>query len=302
MLSDVFYWVFNMSISAAIAGSIVLLISKIKRIPRWIVCLLMLIPFLRMWLPFGMGNEYSLMSLISKVTTKTVIIYDGFAPFSMVNYTMAAQNYFPIVYKTNLLEGVFHIASVVWLIIAAALLIAMLIIYIVTKSELKDARLLRDNIYISDKITSPAVYGIFRERIILPREYGADDLKFILLHENAHIRRKDNLWRILAIVTVCVHWFNPLAWLFLKSFLTSSELACDEAVLKNCSENEKKEYASALLNCAQSKNLYISAFGGAKLRVRLERIISYKKLSALSVTAFAVLAAAVAYTLLTNAA
>ena len=301
MLSDVFYWVFNMSISAAIAGSVVLLLAKIKRIPRWLICALMLIPFLRMWLPFGMGNEYSLMSLISKFTTKTVIVYEGRIPFSITNFTMAANSYFPIIYKTSILESVFRIASVIWIIIAAALLIAMIIIYNITKAELKDARLLRNNIYISDKITSPSVYGIFREKIILPKEYEADDLKFILMHENAHIRRRDNLWRILAVATACIHWFNPLAWLFLKSFLTNSELACDEAVLKKCSEAERKDYAEVLLNCAQSKNLYVSAFGGAKLRVRIERIISYKKLSALSITAFAILAAAVAYTLLTNA-
>ena len=290
-----------MSISAAIAGCIVLLLAKIKRLPRGIICALMVIPFLRMWLPFGMGSEYSLMSLISKVTTRTVFIYDGKIPVTMTNFTMAANSYFPIVYKTNILESVFQIAAIVWLIIAAALLIAMVIIYTVTKSELKDARLLRENIYVSDKITSPAVYGIFREKIILPREYDADELKFILMHENAHIRRKDNLWRILAIVTVCIHWFNPLAWLFLKSFLTNSELACDEAVLRKCPENEIKNYATMLLNCAESKNLYVSAFGGAKLRVRIERIVSYKKFSVLSITAFTILAAAVAYTLLTNA-
>lgn len=301
MLSNIFYWVFNMSISAAIAGGIILLLAKIKRIPRGIICALMAIPFLRMWLPFGMGSEYSLMSLISKFTTKTVIVYEGPIPFSITNFTMAANAYFPIVYKTSGLESVFHIAAILWIVIAAALLITMYMIYTVTKGELKDARHLRDNIYLSDKITSPAVYGIFREKIILPREYEADALKFILLHENAHIRRKDNLWRVLAIITVCIHWFNPMAWLFLKSLFTNSELACDEAVLKKCSESEKKAYATMLINCAESKNLYVSAFGGAKLRVRIERIISYKKLSALSITAFAILAAAVAYTLLTNA-
>lgn len=301
MLSDVFYWVFNMSVSAAIVGSVILLFGKIKRIPRGIICVLMLIPFLRMWFPFGMGSKYSLMSLISKVTTKTVVIFDGRIPFSAMNFTMAANSYFPIIYKTNILENVFQIAAIIWLIIAASLLIAMLIIYTVTKSELRDARLLRDNIYVSDKITSPAVYGIFREKMIVPSGYDENDLKFILMHENVHIRRKDNLWRVFAIITVCIHWFNPLAWLILKSFLENLEFACDEAVLKKCSESEKKDYATTLLNCAESKNLYVSAFGGAKLRVRIERIISYKKLSALSITAFVIFAVAVAYTLLTNA-
>lgn len=302
MLSEIFYWLVNMSVSATITGVVVLLLSKIKKIPRAIISVLLAIPLLRMWLPFGISSEYSFMSLISKVITKTVIVYEGAIPFSMMNHTKAADAYFPIEYKTNILQSVFQISAIVWIIIAAALLTAVIFAYSATKAELKGARHLRGNIYLSDKITSPAVYGIFRERIILPIEYEANIPEFILLHENVHIRRKDNLWRLLAVVTACIHWFNPFAWILLKSLLTNLELACDEAVLKKCTENEKKNYAETLLNCAEGKSFYVSAFGGAKLRVRIERIMSYKKLSALSVTAFLIFAAVVAYALLTNAA
>lgn len=299
--SEVFYWLLNMSISASIAGVAVLFLSRLRRIPRRLVNCLWLVPFLRMWCPVGMNSKYSLMSLISRLTTKTVTVYSGAADFSMTNHVMAADTYFPVTYKENLLENVFSVATVVWLVIALALLIAMVIVYAVTKSELKDAQHLYQNVYISDKITTPAVYGIIREKIILPKVYRADDLKFILLHEQTHIKRKDNLLRVIAIVTACVHWFNPLAWLFLKSFLANMELACDEAVLRRCKEHERKSYALVLLNCAESKSLYASAFGGAKVRVRIDRILSYKRLSILSAIGFAVLSVAVGYVLLTNA-
>ena len=302
MPSEFFYWLLNMSISASIVGIFIVLLSKIRRIPRKIITLLWIVPFLRMWIPVGMNSEYSLMSLISKFATKTIIVYDGIARFSMMNSISLADTYFPVTYKVDLLENVFKIAAIVWLVIAAALVIAMLILYAVTKSELKDSRHMRDNIYISDKITSPAVYGIIREKIIIPSTYRNDDLKYILMHEQAHIKRKDNLWRIVAILTACVHWFNPLSWLFLKSFLANIELACDEAVLKKCTDSEKKCYANTLLNCAESKSLYASAFGGAKVRVRIERILSYKKLSTLSAIGFISLAVVVGYMLLTNAA
>lgn len=282
-------------------GVIVSLLGKIQWIPRRLICVLWVIPFLRMWMPVGVGSKYSLMSLIAKFTARTIPVYDGAVDLSMMNHVMGAETYFPITYKMELLENIFCCAAVIWSIVAAALLIAMLAVYSITQAELKDARCLHDNIYISDRVSSPAVYGIFHGRIVLPPNCDERDLKFILMHEAAHIRRKDNLWRIMAIITACVHWFNPLSWLFLKLFLESMELACDESVLKKCMAEERKDYATALINCAESKNPYASALGGAKVRVRIERILSYKQLSAFSMIAFTFFAAAVGYVLLTNA-
>ncbi len=301
MLSELFYWLLNMSIMASIVGVIILLLGEIQRIPRRLIHLLWIIPFIRMWIPVGIKSPYSLMSLISKFTTKSVTVYQGSVDYSMTNFSMAADTYFPITYKAQLLASVFRVASIIWLVITALFLLAVIGIYCSTKSELKDAQLIHDNIYLSHKVTSPAVYGIVRERIILPKLYAEDDLKFVLLHEQAHIKRKDNLWRMLAIVTACIHWFNPLSWLFLKSFLASLELACDEAVLANHDNEEKKSYATALLNCAESKTLYASAFGGAKTRVRIERILSYRKISAFSTACLLIFTVLVGYVLLTNA-
>jgi len=301
MPSAIFYWVLNMSITASIMGIIILLIGKIRKIPRFIICLLWCIPFMRMWVPVSVNSKFSLMALLSKFATKTVTIYDGTVNFSMMNSVQAADRYFPMSYKVNVLDQVFSIATTVWLIVAIALLIAMTALYMTTKHELKDSRHLRDNIYVSDKITSPATYGIIRPRIILPNNYDDNDLKYILMHEQAHIKRLDNLWRIVAIVTACIHWFNPLSWLFLKVFLENLELACDEKVLKNSSEEDKKRYALTLINCAESKSLYASAFGGASVKVRIERILSYKKLSLFAVITFLMFASVIAYILLTNA-
>lgn len=301
MLTEVFYWLINMSIAASVAGMAVCLIGTIGRIPRKIICALWIVPFFRMWVPIGKNSSLSLMSCLSEFTAKTVQINDGSADFSMMNFVMGADTYFPITYKTHLLESVLEIAAVVWVVIAAVLLITAVILYAAAKAELRNTQLLRDNIYVSDQITSPAAYGIFSPKIILPKAYDTGELKWILMHENAHIKRRDNLWRAVAAATVCIHWFNPLCWLFLPKFFESLELACDEAVLRQCGDEEKKSYAKALLHHAESRSLYASAFGGAKMRVRIERILSYKKLSALSSFAFSALAAAVGYVLLTNA-
>ncbi len=301
MLSEAFYWLFNMSISASIVGIIILILGKIKKLPRRLAHILWAIPFLRMWIPVGMSSKYSLMTLISKFTTKTVVVYDGTLDFTFTNHIMAAGNYYPITYKANLLDSLFSIASTVWIIVTAILLIASVILYVLLKSELKDASLLRDNIYASDRITSPAIYGVFRPKVFVPRGYELRDLHYILGHESAHIHRRDNLWRIIAVISAAVHWFNPFVWLFLKKFLEETELACDERVLADCGEEEKKSYATALVDCAEGRNVFASAFGGAKIRVRIDHILSYKKLSIISIISFTVFAIAVGYVLLTNA-
>jgi len=225
----------------------------------------------------------------------------GSPEFSMTNSIQAAESYFPMVYKTHLLKEIFHIAGTVWVIIATAMILCSALLYIFTKAALKDAEHINDNIYRSDKVLSPAVYGIIKPKIILPANIAEADLEYILKHEKIHIRRRDNLWRVVAVATACVHWFNPLAWIFLKRFFTDMELACDTGVLKKLADNDKSEYASALLACSAGKTYYASAFAGAKTKLRIENILSYKKLTLFSGLCFAALFIVIAVTVITNA-
>lgn len=303
MLQEVFYWIFNMSITAALTGVLIMLVRLIKKIPRRLTVFLWVIPFLRMTFPFGLNSPYSLMSLLSKITTKTVVVYqptDDVA-FSMMNSVMAADTYFPITYKVNILENIFRVAAVIWIIVSLAILLMLVVTYFTTIYEIKDSTHLRDNVYLSEKIISPAVYGIVKPKIILPASYKDRDVDLVILHEKTHIRSFDNLWRIIAFVVGAVHWFNPLCWLFLKGFLTDLELSCDERVLTKLGPNRAKEYALSLLESRQGTTVFASAFGGAKIRTRIENILSFKKLTWLSFTVFVALIGVIFYVLLTNA-
>lgn len=303
MLQDIFYWIFNMSIVSGITIGIIALIRTVKKMPRRLAVLLWMIPALRMTVPLGLSSPYSLMTMLSRVTARTVVIYQPLqkVDVSMMNFTMAANSYFPITYKTETLQQLFAVASVVWIIVALAILLMLAVLYITTWQELKDSRHLRENIYLSEKVTAPAVYGILRARIILPMTWAHRDLALVLLHEKTHIRRRDNLWRMLAFAVVSLHWFNPLAWLFLKLLLTDLELACDEGVLLQLGEDRRKEYARCLLDSKAGSHMFAAAFGGAKIRLRIENILSFKKMTWISLLAFSVLTAAIFYVLLTNA-
>lgn len=303
MFREVFYWIFNMSITAAVTGVLVMLLRTIKRLPKRITVFLWAIPFLRLTIPFGLNSPYSLMTLLSKITTKTIVVYqpaDGI-DFSVINSIMAADTYFPVTYKMNILDSIFSVASVVWIIVSSAIILMLVVTYFITIYEIKDATHLKDNIYLSEKVISPAVYGIIKPKIILPASHKDRDIEFIVLHEKTHIRSLDNLWRIIAFVIASVHWFNPFCWLFLKCFLADLELSCDERVVTSLGTERAKEYALSLLESKQGTTVFASAFGGAKIRIRIEHILSFKKLTWLSFTVLIALLGAIFYVLLTNA-
>lgn len=287
-----------MSIVASLSGTIILLLRCIKRIPRRAICILWAVPLIRMIIPVGLSGKYSLMSFISQFTTRTVTVYEK-SPVgvTMTNCIMAAEDYFPITYKVNIIKDVMQIGFFVWVIVALALMIALTLIYFSTKKELGYAENIGDNVFVSDKVTTPAVYGIINPKIIF---LTTDTDKYVLLHERTHIKRHDNLLRIIAITAACIHWFNPLVWLMLKLYINDSELACDEAVLSSLPRAEHKEYALTLLRYTESKTVYASPFGGGGVKTRIERILSYKKLSLLSALSFIILIAFIAYFLLTN--
>lgn len=308
MFGEIFYWVFNMSIAATICMVPILLVRLIKRIPRRIFIWLWIVPFIRLCIPVSIASKYGVMALISKFATKTVTILqirhdrsDIDTSLTMMNSLTGATSYFPITYKVNVLEDLFHYASIVWMIIALSAMLTLAIIYYVTLSEMKDARNIKENIYLSSKIKTPAVYGILNPKIILPVTYQTSDLNYILMHERVHIKRHDNFIRLLAFVIVCVHWFNPFAWLMLKLLFADIELACDELVISKCNETERKEYAYTLLSTAEKTNIFAASFGGSKIRTRIENILSYKKISVFSIAAFNTLIFAICYVLLTNA-
>lgn len=303
MIGEVCYWLINMSIVASFMGLIVMLIRKIRFIPRRVSVFLWIIPFLRMTVPVGINSPYSLMTLISKFTTRTVTVYkptDDLA-FSFSNSIRAAESYSPITYKAMILETVFSVTGMVWIIVALALIIALTMLYVSTKRAVADSILLKENVYLSDKVDSPAVYGIIRPKIIIPESYKDMELEHIVRHEKTHVRRLDNLWRIIGFLTACIHWFNPLSWIFLKAFLNDLELACDEMAVSGYGVEERKEYARTLLTCSQSKSLLVSAFGGAKVRTRIENVLSYKKMTAFSAIGFTLLVLVITFTLITNA-
>jgi beta-lactamase regulating signal transducer with metallopeptidase domain len=314
MPGEVFYLILNMSLASCFIIAALLLLQLFKPLTRRFSYPVWALAFFRLTVPFALSSRWSLFNftggLVKRLVTIETITY-GTVPapeagnLSIMNMIGAAESYVPIEYKTETWRRAFIISSNVWAIIAAVLLLAACILYILTRKELNKAINIRDNIYYSDMLLSPVLVGVLRPRIILPEGLDPDSTEgmMILAHENVHRRRLDNLWRTLAIGIACVHWFNPLVWLMLKMFFRDMELSCDEAVLRSgrYSSSDCRDYASVLLRFADDKRLLISsAFGRSCVKVRILNVLNYKKITVAGAAASAVLLLALALILITN--
>ena len=100
---------------------------------------------------------------------------------------------------------------------------------------------------------TPMVCGIWRPAIVLPAaaaSWSEERRHLVLMHELAHIKRRDCVTQLLAHVVCAVYWFNPLAWLAARRLRAERERACDDFVL--ASGTRGSEYANHLLDIAQS--------------------------------------------------
>lgn len=81
------------------------------------------------------------------------------------------------------------------------------------------------------------------------------DRPYVLLHEQAHLRRRDHLTKPLAWLALCLHWCNPLLWLAYRLFCRDLETACDQAVIRRFGAKDTAQYAAALLHLGHSGKL-----------------------------------------------
>ncbi|MBP3367881.1 MAG: M56 family metallopeptidase [Clostridia bacterium] len=293
-----------MSILGSAAGLILLLLRRIKKIPRRIVYTLWIVPLIRFVIPFGVPFEYSVAELLKDTTGRIVTVRPDHVLFegsTMMNAVGVAHDYFPITYKTERLRIIFEWANLAWIVVAAIIVLLVAVAYVLTMRSVNKCTRVRDNFYVSDGVGGPTVFGIVRPKIVFPSGADVDESRFALLHEMVHVRRLDNLWRLVAVTVCAVHWFNPFVWIFLKYFLTDMEHSADEAVLRRLDEAERTEYARSLVDYAARGSVLTSAFGGAGLRGRIENILSYKKMTAFAAVCVILLSLLVAVVLITNA-
>ena len=98
----------------------------------------------------------------------------------------------------------------------------------------------------------PVLAGVFAPKLLLPEgEIGQNALRYSLLHELTHFKRRDIWLKTLALLVNAVHWFNPFMWYMTRLVERDTELACDEAALKLLPAEEHKAYGTTILDAVE---------------------------------------------------
>lgn len=175
-----------------------------------------------------------------------------------------------------------HILAAVWLAGVLVLALRGLAGYWRLRRSVALACKAPDGCYGGACVAAPFTLGILHPRIYLPDSLQGAARQAVLLHEQTHIRRGDPLTKPLFYAAVCLHWFNPLAWLAFRGFERDMEAACDEAAVQGRPLPERNAYCETLLQFAvQGQRVPGSlTFGQGSVKGRIVHLLHYRRLGA----------------------
>jgi len=309
-VGDLFLKLLNMSITAGwIVVAAVLLRPLLKKAPRWIHCTLWGMVGLRLVLPVSLQ---SILSLIPSAETvpqdivymDTPAVHSGVSPLNSTINPILAETMTPQAGDSvNPMQVAVAVATVVWLVGVAAMVVYAVISYWRIKTRTREGVKLYDNVYLCDRIDTPFILGVVKPKVYLPCTMQESDREYVIAHETAHLKRFDHIWKPLGFALLTVYWFHPLLWVAYILLCRDIELACDEKVMKEQGEAYKKPYAEALINCSVPRRMIAAcplAFGEVNVKSRIKSILNYKKPAFWIVVVSLVAVAVAAVCLLTN--
>lgn len=177
---------------------------------------------------------------------------------------------------------VWHLLAAVWAVGVLVLAVRALRGYRRLARTVATACKTPDGCYSGSCVPAPFTLGILRPRIYLPSTLDGETRRAVLLHERTHLRRHDPQVKPLFYAVVCLHWFNPLAWLAFRQLEREMESACDEAAVRGCDAAARNAYCESILQYAlQSRWAPGSlAFGQGSVKSRIVHLLRYRKIGA----------------------
>lgn len=292
---------FEMVLRMSFIGSIIIIVVLIARAmlfkaPKIFSYLLWSVVLFKLLCPISFFNNISVLNFINitdKIVEKNTTIQQ-----SIQNTTDIQDNIQQIQSESDSIQDNRHIKNIkiseirnnnditifllaiVWLIGIICILLHNIKLMLQLRHHLLAVVPINSQVFLTDYITSPFVCGVFNPKIYLPSSLSSSEQKYIILHEQIHIKRKDYLVKLLAFITLSIHWFNPFVWLAFHLFEKDMEMSCDEAVIKKTDIATRAEYSTLLLKLASGKKTFIkpfAAFGENETKSRIKHIVNYKK-------------------------
>ena len=286
-MNELFLKIINMSISASwLVLAVLILRFVLKKAPKWINVLLWGIVAIRLICPFSFESPLSLIP-----SAETIPLNIGMDSTPTINSGISAINNAvnPIISQSNTpmagasinpLQITIGIYEYIWIFGMIALALYTAISYWRLHRKVDTAVRYKDNIFQSENVSSPFVFGIIKPRIYLPFKMNGQDLEHVVAHEHAHIRRKDHWWKPFGFLLLTIHWFNPLMWMAYVLLCRDIELACDEKVIKELGNEQRGDYTQALVACSVNRRMIAAcplAFGEVSVKERVKSVMNYKK-------------------------
>jgi beta-lactamase regulating signal transducer with metallopeptidase domain len=309
-VTALFLDIVNLSISAGwLVLAVLALRFILKKAPKWVNVLPWGIVAVRLICPLSIE---SVLSLIPSTETISPEIMVDWMPEISTGIKALDQVVNPVIFtffapelsaSTKPLQILIPVAANLWLFGVTAMLIYSGISCIILSRKLRTAVILRDNIFLCETVHSPFVLGILKPKIYLPYTLSDHDLGHVVAHEQAHIRRKDHLWKSMGFLLLTFHWFNPLMWIAYVLLCKDIELACDEKVIAELGNEQRGNYTQALVSCSVTKRMIATcplAFGEVSVNERVKSIMNYRKPSFWIIVINLILCSVVAVCFLTN--
>ena len=286
-MNELFLKIINMSISASwLVLAVLILRFVLKKAPKWINVLLWGIVAIRLICPFSFESTLSLIPSAETIPLNigmdtTPTINSGISAINNAVNPIISQSNTPMAgASVNLLQITIGIYEYIWIFGMIALALYTAISYWRLRRKVDTAVRYKDNIFQSENVSSPFVFGIIKPRIYLPFKMNGQDLEHVVAHEHAHIRRKDHWWKPFGFLLLTIHWFNPLMWMAYVLLCRDIELACDEKVIKELGNEQRGDYTQALVACSVNRRMIAAcplAFGEVSVKERVKSVMNYKK-------------------------
>ena len=309
-MNELFLKIINMSISASwLVLAVLILRFVLKKAPKWINVLLWGIVAIRLICPFSFESQLSLIP-----SAETIPLNIGMDSTPTINSGISAINNAvnPIISQSNTpmagasinpLQITIGIYEYIWIFGMIALALYTAISYWRLHRKVDTDVRYKDNIFQSENVSSPFVFGIIKPRIYLPFKMNGQDLEHVVAHEHAHIRRKDHWWKPLGFLLLTIHWFNPLMWMAYVLLCRDIELACDEKVIKELGNEQRGDYTQALVACSVNRRMIAACpltFGEVGVKERVKSVMNYKKPALWVIIIAVIVCVGVAVCFLTN--
>ncbi len=287
-MESIFIKLLNMSISASwLVIAVILIRIILKSAPKWTRCMMWGLVGVRLIWPFSWESIFSLIPSAEVIPqdimyAKNLEIHSGVIMLNNIVNPIISESSMPMTgASVNPMQVAIFIASNIWVIGILVMLVYSAVSYIRIRKKVSVSLRHTEDIYYCDYIDTPFILGIVKPKIYIPSGMAEDiSLEYVIAHEHAHIRRHDHWWKPFGFLLLTIYWFNPVLWGAYILLCRDIELACDEYVIRDLGDADKKYYSDALLSCSVPRRMIAAcplAFGEVGVKNRVKEVLNYRK-------------------------